>query len=88
MKRSDITVEVYEIGSWVIYIEEDNKNYSAYLRHNAYGVTDFMFGGPKYQSTKEEFLEIVEANLGKYINYYYEDYLEADGFFDEDGERR
>ena len=76
MKKSNITVEVYEIGSWVIYIEEDEKNYGAYLRHKNCGVSDFMFGVLKDNETRDTFLDLVMVNLGRYISYYTEDNMD------------
>lgn len=75
MKKSEITVEVYEVGKWIVYIEENEKTYEGYIRHKECGLSELMFGTMKDSTSKEDFLDLVIVNLTDYVNGYIEDYI-------------
>lgn len=84
LKLSNVKTETYEVGDFLVDIQEDDEMFDMWLVHKDYGVKNYCFGSPKenYQYgephtvTKEEFMETVEANLEDYIREYREEVME------------
>ena len=75
MKKSSITVERYEVGDWYVDVVSRNKLREAWLSHKDYGVSKLMFGIPVREAGRpamfyNQFLDIVMANIEKYISDY------------------
>lgn len=51
----------------MIMVTENQELYEAWLYCDGYGIMTYMFGGPKWQDTYAEFIDMVEANLEDYI---------------------
>lgn len=67
-------VTLYDVGDdWrVEVIRREDGWREAWLFHKDYGVKDLMFG---VQSKGQELLDMIEANLSDYINFYKEQYF-------------
>lgn len=81
MKQTNIKLTQYRHGKFIITIEEGKGLFSAWLRHERYGIQTMMFGWPKKQPTGETFdydafMELVEGNLDEYIRIYKDEYCE------------
>lgn len=50
-----------------IMVTENQELYEAWLYCDGFGIMTYMFGGPKWQDTYAEFIDMVEANLEDYI---------------------
>lgn len=80
--------KIFHVGNgfWCeITLDNDSKFgpiYECYIWHDAYMTKQWMFGLPEYQECNDkhygwdEIIEIVEANMEKYIGYYEEDFMD------------
>ena len=83
MKKAGIVMEAYETGheDFLVDIVTDTTHrnpelhiHEAWLYRKGMGAKMYMFGVPVGNSTREDFLELVEDNLR--YNPYYKDYDE------------
>ena len=83
-KCENIKIEAYttSFDDFMFDIVEDEETYFAFIYRKNYALKTFMFGGPKTLSTKEEFVEMVLAQLVSYAAIYMEDCDRIDGIFD------
>lgn len=73
MKKSENikSIDVYDYDDeYCIDIITTNDTYEAWLYQYNCGMKSLMFGMPIPQQSKEQFLEIVEANVEDYIPLY------------------
>lgn len=72
-KLENIKTETYKYNNviWVDIVETENE-YEAYIDNHDYDTKWYIFGIPKKQQTKEEFIEIVEYNIPEYLDKYEE----------------
>lgn len=70
MKKSDevIRTEYYRYGKYLIQIRETKYMYHAYVEHDVYGLTLYMFGVYKDQGSYDDFLTEVNTLKNDYIN--------------------
>lgn len=79
MKKTNIITETYRLSlfdGFLVEIEETESEYAAYLYHEEYGIKMLMYGMPKEQQSKAEFMEIVEYSVDDYIQCYVEEYMD------------
>lgn len=77
-KLSNYKTEAYSFGvDFIVDIVETTDCYEAYLYEKHCSIKDLIFGMPKEQQSKKEFINIVEANLlnDNYINDYKEEFM-------------
>lgn len=72
MRKINTTITRYASGEWYIDIVESRDTYEAWLQHRRFGVSELMFGMPKEQQTRDEFMECVSAVLPDYKASYRE----------------
>lgn len=78
MEKMEREIEMYKAGnSFRVIIFRDEVNgfpcYNAILNLENYGLWLDMFGT---DTTKEDFLDLVEANLDEYKDFYYDEMIE------------
>lgn len=56
----------YTDGDYLVDIVTTPTTYEAWICHKGYGTKNLMFGMPKDQQTRFEFMQIVEANIDDY----------------------
>ena len=70
-------VERYSYGSYIIEVEELDEVIYAWIYHKHCSVKMLMFGLPIQQEykrfTKDEILQIIDANIPSYVEYYREE---------------
>ena len=67
-----VTYEVKDNYFLDLVTKEDS--YEAWIYNSQYGIKTMIYGVPRYQNTKEEFLEILEETIDEDINFYKENY--------------
>ena len=76
MRRTNAKITRYADGDFFVDIVDTATMFDAWLSHQSYGVSEYMFGAPKngngYEMTHTEFLEMVQNNLPEYEAYYTE----------------
>ena len=74
-KCQNFTIEAYitAVSDFMVDIVEMEDVFEAYLYRNGYGVKSLMFGVDKAQTTKEDFISLVSANLHTHIDHYMEE---------------
>ena len=65
----------YQVGAFTILVEEENGEFSAYIRGNNYGVYMLMFGARC--SSLAEFKKLIRANMFEYMQQYVAEYGEG-----------
>ena len=79
MEKANIITTTYmtKFTGFYVDIESNCKLYNAWLWHEKYGVKMHMFGVFKKDFTKQEMVEMTEANLDNqgYIKFYTEQYM-------------
>lgn len=81
MKKSEnISITRYETECFYVFITETEAEFEAWLTEKTMGVSNLMFGCPKYQPsfgtlTLDTFLGYVEESLDDYIDAYYAEHV-------------
>lgn len=71
MKKTEIKTTTYSyVKEYLVDIVETENDYEAYVysKDNCYKI--FMFGCPKEQQTKDEFIDMVKASMDDFISDY------------------
>ena len=79
MENTNIITRTYSLSlfeGFLVEIEETESEYAAYLYHEEYGIKMLMYGMPKEQQGKSEFMEIVEYSVDDYIEVYVDEYMD------------
>ena len=81
MKKSEnINITRYETDCFYVFVMESESEFEAWLTEKTMGISNLMFGCPKYQPsfgtlTLKDFLADVEECLDDYINEYYAEHF-------------
>lgn len=82
ISKSNDKTETFDIVAYgtnfKLDIVETCADYEAYIYAPAYSIKELMFGCPKEQQTKAEYMDIVAGNLingNEYILNYMEEYM-------------
>lgn len=70
MKKTETKITRYEAKGYYIDIIENDKMYEAMLTRKGYGVSMYMFGVLKDETSIDEFIEVIEKNLDDDIAIY------------------
>lgn len=60
--------------AYIIYIKDYNNCYECYLQNKNYGIISLMFGVNKKETTMQEFIEVILANIDSHVKDYKETY--------------
>ena len=73
-----ISTDTYQtsLDDFMVDVIEDGEAYGAFLYRLGYGVKTFMFGVDKADTTREEFLAMVNENLASYAERYTQEYCD------------
>ena len=73
-----ISTDTYltSLDDFMVDVTEDGEAYGAFLYRLGYGIKTFMFGVDKADTTKKEFLAMVNENLATYVEHYMEEYCD------------
>ena len=74
MKKVNHVITRYEHKGFYIDIVNTGECLEAWMSHQDYGISMFMFGEGTEGVTEQHFLELVEANFDEYATIYGEDY--------------
>lgn len=85
MKKTNIQIVRFEDGPFWVDVIDSGDMWEAWLTHNRYGVSDYMFGWPKVQHPYylngeaevwdfDRFCTLVEDNLEDYKETYCEEH--------------
>lgn len=75
-KKKNNKIKTYETEYFDIYITTTKDEYEFEIKEKDNNRISFEFGMPKEQQSYEEFLEIVERNLGDAIIWYVKDEMD------------
>lgn len=70
MEKVKVKTSTYKIGEYMIDIVETDDEYEAWIYRSDYGVKHSMIGCDKTQTTRKEFMAVVEATYYEYAMRY------------------
>lgn len=71
MKKTEIKTTTYSYTKeYLVDVVETDEDYEAYIYTAENVFKLLMFGCPKEQQTKSEFLDVVDANMDEFITEY------------------
>ena len=81
MKLTDTKITRYEDDGFLVDIVETPEEFEAWIGHKSYGVSSLMLGVPKQNPTLpdmtfEMFMDMVNANLAQYKEYYAKEFFD------------
>lgn len=87
MKLLSVKTETYDVGEgFMVDVVENGEEFVMWITHKDHGTKQYCFGSPiqnwqwdePHKISKDEFLEMVEANLPEYIEEYREEVMGED----------
>lgn len=78
MFKMDTKVEQFRTSPYVpfiITIVESDTMFESWITHEGYGRMEYMFGIEKGMVSKEEFIELVEANADEYEDIVFDNMI-------------
>ncbi len=82
MKQDGAKITRYIDGEFYIYIVEDGTEIEWYLQQIGFGFVQYVWGSSTENSSKEDFMNLVRANLREYKAGYLKELDEYEQFLE------